>query len=136
MSDAPKRVRREDKDWPSAKEIERDLAELLYSGKPPFEKWAPTQDVDQALKIAQGIANERGLNFDLTWRHSIPGHVFREWEGRFHRLNAKASRAGDYKNAVTEYWAMAKKGPAMAVCRCILNMLEGVQEREYMVKDL
>lgn len=130
----PKRVRLKEQDWPSAEETEHELSELLYSGKPPFKTWAPTQDLAQVVKIAQDLANKRNLTFEVVWRNLVLGkHVIKEWEAKFHRLNEKASRRGDYNKAVTSYWAKAKNSPAMAVCRCILNIMDGVQENEYFV---
>ncbi len=127
-----KRVRREEEDWPSKKEMDLQLAQLLFDGKPPFKDWKPSQDLNQAMAVAHDVAWKRGWNFDLKWVSYAGNIVIDEWEARFSCFNVEAAERQDYRNAVESYWAKANAA-SDAVCRAILNILDGVQEEEYNV---
>lgn len=130
MNTPPKRVRRNEEDWPSEDETDRQLLSLLFEGKSPFNKWMPSRDLDQAVKVAHDVAWKRGWNFELKWASYAGDIVIDEWEAHLSHFNIDAARRGDFRNAVEDYWAAAKT-PSMAICRLLLNMLDGVQEREY-----
>ena len=132
MDTPPKRVRRNEEDWPSEEETDRQLLSLLFDGKSPFEKWMPSRDLDQAVKVAQDVAWKRGWNFELKWASYSGDIVIDEWEAHLSHFNIDAARRGDFRNAVEDYWAPAKTS-SMAICRMLLNMLDGVQEQEYSV---
>ncbi len=129
----PKRVRREEEDWPSPEEVDLQIAQLLFEGKPPFKDWKPSRDLDQAVTVAQDLAWKRGWNFDVKWVSYAGDILIDEWEARFSCFRMEAAHRGDHRNAVESYWAKAK-APAVAVCRTILNVFDGVQEREYSVR--
>jgi hypothetical protein len=130
MTTPAKRVRRNEEDWPSEEDTDRQLLSLLFNGKSPFEQWMPSRDLDQAMKVAHDVAWKRGWNFELKWTSYAGEIVIDEWEGHLVNFNVDAARRQDYRNAVEDYWAAAKT-PSMAVCRVLLNMLDGVQESEY-----
>lgn len=125
-----KRVRRDEEDWPSREETDRQLLDLLFNGKSPFEKWEPAMNLDQAVKIAQDNAWKRGWNFELQWVSYAGRVLVDEWEARLSHFNIEAAIRHDERNAIEGYWATAKTA-SMAVCRMLLNLLDGVQEREY-----
>ena len=130
MDGSPKRVRRNEEDWPSEEETDLQLLSLLFNGKSPFEKWMPSRDLDQAVKIAHDVAWKRGWNFELKWASCAGDIVIDEWEAQLSHFNIDAARRGDYRNATEDYWAAART-PSMAICRLLLNMLDGIQEKEY-----
>jgi hypothetical protein len=130
MDNPPKRVRREEEDWPSEEDTDRQLLSLLFDGKSPFEKWTPSRDLDQAVKIIHDVAWKRGWNFELRWTSYAGDIVIDEWEGRLVNFNIEAARRQDFGNMIEDYWATGKTAP-MAICRVLLNLLDGVQEKEY-----
>lgn len=130
MSDRP-RVRREESDWPTPEEIDIDLKTRLFQGQAPWPDWNPTKNVEQALELARQVTENRTFNYvELTYLRNFDAHMYREWEARFSWMNRIAAEDRDYKNAVEAYWASAQT-PALALCRTILNVLDGVHENEY-----
>lgn len=96
-------------DWPSMKETDRQILDLLFNGKSPFGQWEPSRNVEQAVKVAQDIAWKRGWNFDLKWVSYTGNIVIDEWEARLANLNTEAAERKDYRKAVEDcYWATAK----------------------------
>ncbi len=130
MSDKP-RVRYEESEWPSPEEIDLALKTRLFKGEAPWPDWNPTKNVEQAVELARRITEDRTFNnVDLTYLRSMDNKMFREWEVRFTWMNRLAMEERDYRNVVEAYWAKAQE-PALAICRAILNVLDGVQESEY-----
>lgn len=125
-----KRVRRDEADWPSAEETDRQLLDRIFDGKSPLEKWNPSRDLDQAVKVAHDVAWKRGWNFEVKWVSYAGDIVIDEWEARLVNFNQEAVARQDYANAVEDYWATGKT-PSLAVCRMLLNYLDGVRENEY-----
>lgn len=129
-----KKIRREEEDWPSAEEIDKELLERLFKGKSPFEKWNPSKDMDQAMRVGQDVAWKRGWNFEVGWISYAGRTVLDEWEAFLKNFTLEAAQRGDYSNVVENYWATAKTAQ-LAICRMLLNMLDGVRENDYMVEQ-
>jgi hypothetical protein len=111
----PKRVRRDGQVWPTPQETNNQIADLVYSGN-VSRGWNPTSSLDQAAEAAREVARKNGWKFELKWRGepTIEG-----WEARFYR-----------HRVLGDFFAYADT-PAAAVCRAILNVMDGVREEEY-----
>lgn len=128
-----KKVRREEEDWPSPEETDKELLERLFQGKSPFEKWNPSTNIEQAMKVGHDAAWKRGWSFEVHWVSFAGNIVLDEWEAYLKNYTPEAARRGDYSKVIENYWATAKTAP-LAICRTLLNMLDGVRENDYLVE--
>lgn len=131
-----KKVRREG-DWPSPEEIDREIIERLYKGKPPAENWQPSRNVAHAMAMADMIIRDRSFNFEIKYDRT----VLKGWECRIFWNNYSEMRRvmenRQYQRFndpdVTEhYWAEGKSAE-LTICYTVLNMLDRVTEHDYFV---